>query len=355
MLKRFLFIAAIALAVIGCEKSETTTTATPPTTTGGSGTFGSALKIVFIPKNSGNPYFNDVNKGFEKEAGEIKAEFTSNAPANGDATSQISVIKEQTQRGVDAITISANSPDALNKALDEATAKGITVITVDADLDKNESHRAVGVLPADFSQIGASQLELMGSLMGYEGDFAILSATTDAPNQNNWIATIKEKLKDPKYVKMKLVDVVYGDDKPEKSTTEAQALLSKYPNLRGILSPTSVGLAAAAQTLQIAGAYPGGPQAKGKGVELTGLSTPNQLKKFVEKGVVKSFQLWSPSDMGVLATYIVQQIRQKGLKPAEGVEIDVPGLGKRKFGKNNTIAAGELVTFDKSNIAKYDY
>ena len=192
----------------------------------------------------------------------------------------------------------SNSPDALNTVLDQAKAKGITVITVDADLSGNESHRDAAVLPADFAEIGPGQVELLGKLTDYEGEFAILSATTDAPNQNAWIAKMKETLAQPKYSKMKLVETVYGDDEPQKSTTECEALLSKHPNLRGIISPTSVGLAAAAPVVERAGVYPGGAHAVGKGLQLTGLSTPNQLKKFVKNGTVSAFQLWAPYNEG---------------------------------------------------------
>lgn len=345
-----LLLFGLAIAIVGCEKD------TPPATTSPSPSAkAGALKIVFIPKDTGNVYFKDVIRGFEEASKEINADFTSVGPASGDATSQISYIKEQVQRGVDVLAIAANSPDALNPALDEAKAKGITVLTVDADVSGSESHRDVAVLPTDFAKIGSSQIELLGSLTGYEGDFAILSATTDAPNQNAWIATMKETLKQPKFAKMKLVDIVYGNDESQKSTTVCEALLAKYPDLRGIISPTSVGLASAAQTLNLSGEFPGGPKAKGKGIELTGLSTPNQLKKFVSNGTVTSFQLWSPRDMGYIATYLGQQIHSGKLKPAEGVEFDAGKLGKRKIGKLNVVAAGDLITFDKANIEKFDF
>ncbi len=350
MLKRTqLLLIGMVLAVVGCQKEEPVTGKTAPS--GG----GAGLKIVYIPKNTGNPYFKDVIKGFEDASKELKAEFTTTAPATGDATSQISFIKDQIQRGVDVIAISPNSPDALNPVLDQAKAKGITVITVDADLSGNESHRDAAVLSTDFSKLGESQVELMGSLIGYEGNFAILSATTDAPNQNVWIAGMKEALKNPKYAKMKLIDTVYGDDDAQKSTTECEALLSKHPDLRGIISPTSVGLAASAQTIQLAGVFPGGPKAIGKGVQLTGLSTPNQLKKFVKDGAVTSFQLWSPHDMGYIAAFLGDQIHGGKLKAAEGVDFTAGTLGKRTLGKLNVVNAGPLVTFDKSNIDKYDF
>jgi rhamnose transport system substrate-binding protein len=253
------------------------------------------------------------------------------------------------------IAITPNSPDALNSALDDANAKGVLVITVDADLTNNETHRAACVLPTDFAGVGSSQLDVLASELPAGGDFAILSATRDASNQNAWIDGIKKGLTDPKYSKLKLVDVVYGDDQPAKSATEAEGLFSKYPNLRGIISPTSAGLAAAAQSLDTAGLYPGGPQAKNGGIVLTGLSTPNQMKKFIDKGVVGKFQLWSPHDMGVLACYLADQMKAGKLKVTDGTEVDVPGIGKHKFDAKGVITAGPLVTFDKSDIAKYNF
>ena len=342
-------LALTILAITGCQRPAAKQGNDSPETGG------KKLTIVYIPKNTGNPYFNDVIKGFEEAAEELDADFVTTAPATAEATSQIPVIKEQIQRGVDVIAITPNSPDALNNVLDEAKEKGILVITVDADLDKNEAHRTAAVLPTDFTKVGESQVELMGSLIGYEGEIAILSATADAPNQNAWIEGMKVALKDPKYAKMKLVDIVYGDDESQKSTTEFEALLSKHPNLRGVISPTSVGLAAAAQSLELAGVYPGGPKTSGPGLQLTGLSTPNQLRKSIENGVVTKFQLWSPKEMGYLACHLAHGIKLGKIKVEEGGEFEVPKLGKKSFGKNAVVVTGPLTTFDKSNISQFDF
>lgn len=342
-----LFLSACFFALAGCQK--------PAKPEGETAIPGQKLKIVYIPKQTANPYFDDLSRGMEEAAKQLGHEYAMIGPATGEATSQIPIIKEQIQRGVDIIAISANSPDALNRTLDDAAKRGILVITIDSDLTGNESYRAACVLQTDFSKVGASQVELLGSQIGYEGEIAILSATRDAPNQNTWIAGMKEALNDPKYAKMRLVDIVYGDDQSEKSATETEALLAKHPDLRGIISPTSVGLAAAAKSIENAGVYPGGPNAKGPGLVLTGLSTPKQMRGYVEKSVVQSFQLWSPYDMGVLACHMADQIKKGKLKPAEGVVFEVPGLGKRAFGKNNIVILGPLLTFDKSNIANYDF
>jgi len=353
MRRSYWFLALLTLAAAGCNRDSAS--APTPDGTKPAASSGAKLKIVYIPKNSGNPYFTEVTKGFEEASKEMGADFTTTAPSSGDATSQIPLINEQIQRGVDVIAISPNSPDALNQALDQARAKGITVITVDADLDKNESHRDAAVLPADFDEIGSSQVELLGSMIGYEGDIAILSATTDAPNQNTWIAKMKETLAQPKYAKMKLVDTVYGDDQQDKSTTVAEGLIAKYANLRGIISPTSVGLAAAAQVVDRKGVYPGGPSASGKGLQLTGLSTPNQLKKFVDKGSVTAFQLWAPANEGYLAVYLGAQIHSKKLTPAAGATFETPKFKTSKLTEKLAVIGGPLVTFNKANVAQFNF
>ena len=303
------------------------------------------LKVVYIPKNTGNPYFDQVYKGFEEAAKKFDLDYTTTAPATAEATSQIPIIKDQIQRGVDVIAISANSPDALNPVLDQARSRGIVVVTVDSDLIGNESHRDACVLPADFDEVGPSQMKLLGKLMNYGGEYAILSATTDAPNQNAWIKRMAETAKDPKFAGMKLVATVYGDDEPQKSTTECEGLLAKYPNLKGIVSPTAVGLAASAQVLD----------RSGRKLSLTGLSTPNQMKKFVQNGTVVSFQLWSPRDEGFLAAWLGAQIKRGVIKPADKGEFEVPTMGKKRFSGKLEVVAGPVVTFDKANIDRYDF
>ena len=77
---------------------------------------------------------------------------------------------------------------------------------------------------------------------------------------------MKAALKQPKYKNMKLVKIAYGNDNPTESAKETQALLQAYPNLKGIISPTTVGIPAAAQVLQQEGKC-------GK-IKLTGLGLP---------------------------------------------------------------------------------
>ena len=307
------------------------------------------IKIVYIGKNTGNPYFDSITGGFEDACKSKGCEFEFVAPATAEATSQIPFIEAQIQRGVNVIGIAPNSPDALNAVLDDARAKGILVLTVNGDLTGNEGHRDATILPVNFEIVGRDQVEMVGSLIGYEGEIAILSATTEAPDQNKWIVGMNETLKsDPKYAKMSLVATVYGDDQPEKSTTEMEALLSNYPNLKGVIAPTTVGIAAAAQVVQSRGIA--------DTVHVTGLGLPSEMRDFVKDGTVTAFQLWSPYNEGWLAVHFALGVLDGSIKNEVGGTFDVPNLGTVTINANNSInTQAELTTFNAANIDEFDF
>jgi len=307
------------------------------------------MKIVYIGKNTGNPYFDSITGGFVDACASLGCEFEFVAPATAEATSQIPFIEAQIQRGVNVIAIAPNSPDALNQVFDDARAKGILVLTVNGDITGNESHRDASILPVNFDIVGRDQVEMVGSLIGYEGEIAILSATTEAPDQNKWIVGMNETLaSDAKYAKMKLVATVFGDDQPEKSTAEMEALLANFPNLRGVIAPTTVGIAAAAQVVQSRGIA--------ETVKVTGLGLPSEMRDFVKDGTVTAFQLWSPYNEGWLAAHFAKGVLDGTVKNEVGGTFDVPNLGTITINADNMInTQAELTTFNAGNIDEFDF
>jgi len=342
MCKMLILVMAVAsIAMIGCDKKQ-----------GAASSSGSAQsdvpKLAYIPKNTGNPYFDPLIAGFKKAAEENGCEFASVGPDTADATSQIPVVQDQIQRGVSVIAISPNSPDALNPILQRALDRGIAVVTIDSDLTGNEQYRTAAVLTVEPQTVGESQVELLGSLIGYKGKFAILSATTDSPNQNLWIEIMKKTLaENPKYKDMTLVETVYGNDEPQKSLTESEALLTKHPDLRGIIAPTTVGIAAAAQAVESAN--------KADQVKVTGLGTPNQMRRFIKNGTVEAFALWSPEDEGYLSGQIAAQLAKKTLKPEVGGKFTAGALGERTFKEKMIVITGPPFTFSRDNIDKFNF
>jgi rhamnose transport system substrate-binding protein len=341
-----------SLLFVGCEKRQAGSAATRPA---GSG----PPRVVFIPKSMGIAYYEKMYPQFEAACKEAGGEFAVVGPATTDATSQIPFIKDQVQLGVRVILIAPNSADALNRELDAARARGVKVISVNQEMPGNESHRDACVLPCDFDEVGPSQIELLGSLMNYEGKFAILSATTNATDQNYWIAGMKEKLKDPRYAKMELVEIAYGEDQPEKARKEAEGLLTKHSDLRAILSPTSVGLEQTAKAVQARGTYSGGPNSKaaggGSGIVVTGLGNPNLMRGYVNEGVVQKFALWDPPREAYVTGHLAVGLAKGTVTLGEGKSFDVPKLGSFTFKKNNVVITGEPLVFTKENIGQYDF
>ena len=104
------------------------------------------------------------------------------------------------------------------------------------------------VAQVDFTETGQVMADMALSILGEDGgQFAILSASPDAANQNAWIAAMEDALEDPKYANLELLEIVYGDDQSEKSYEQAQALISKHPDMKLIMAPTSVGIVSAAK------------------------------------------------------------------------------------------------------------
>lgn len=307
------------------------------------------ISIVYIGKNTGNPYFDSITGGFEDACAELGCDFEFVAPATAEATSQIPFIEAQIQRGVDVIAIAPNSPDALNQVLQSALDQDIIVLTVNGDITGNEQYRDATILPVDFDVVGKEQVEMIGSLIDYEGEVAILSATTEAPDQNYWIEDMKEAFEnDPKYANMTLVATVYGDDQPEKSTTEMEALLSNYPNLKGVIAPTTVGVAAAAQVIQSRGIA--------DRVKVTGLGLPSEMRDFVKDGTVEAFQLWSPYNEGWLAAHFATQLINGEATNEVGATFEVPNLGTITINEGNSInTQSELTTFTAENVDDFSF
>jgi rhamnose transport system substrate-binding protein len=313
---------------------------------GSGGEGGGSLSMTMLPKNLGNPYFDTSTAGAEAAAEEFGGEFSEVGPSEASPTSQVSFIQTAAQQGTGALVVSANDPEAICDALDEARGAGVKVVTFDSDT--NPECRDLFINQATAEGIAAKQLELISEQIGGEGEIAILSAAANATNQNAWIEMMETELaENPDYAGLELVDTVYGDDDDQKSFDQTEALLQNHPDLKGIISPTTVGIAAAAR-------YLSDSQYKGK-VALTGLGTPNQMREYVENGTVESFALWNPGDLGALAAYAAAALANGDISGEEGDSFEAGDLGEFEVGADGVVLLGEPFTFDADNIGDFDF
>ena len=304
------------------------------------------LKVFVIPKNLGNPYFttsDSVKSGGAlaalKALGEKGTETSGTAAT---AASQIPAIQAAITKGANALVVSASDAAALCPTLKSAMKKHIAVVTYDSDAP---ACRNLFVNQANTAAIGTSEVDLLAKEIGQSGQIAIVSAAASATNQNAWIGYMKQELQ--KYPNMSLVSTVYGNDDPTTSTQVTQGLLQQYPNLKGIISPTTVGIAAAAAVLDT-------PQYRGK-VKLTGLGTPNSLRKYVKDGTIDAFELWNPADLGYLAAYAAVNYASGTITGKAGQSFTAGKLGKYKIGAQQTILLGPPFVFNAQNIDKFNF
>ena len=301
------------------------------------------VRIGLVVKALGIGFFEAANKGAEeaaKELGDVEIIYT--GPTSTTAEGQIEVLNSLIAQKVDAIAVSANDTDALVPILKKAQQRGIKVVSWDSGVA--EAGRQVHLNPSSNSLIGEMNIKLAAHALKAmdieKGEIAILSATPTSTNQNIWIEEMKKVL--PNYPGLELVATVYGDDLADKSYRETKGLLQTYPNLKVIVSPTSVGIVAAAQAVE---------DAKKVGqVYVTGLGLPSELAGHVKAGSVESFAIWNPIDLGYAATTIAYNL-VKG--KATDTEVGMGRMGVAKLEKDGSAAMSDPFVYDASNVDEF--
>jgi rhamnose transport system substrate-binding protein len=352
-----LTVALAACSTNSSSSSSSTSSSTPASSTPASsasattsaaagGGLKTGLKVFVIPKQLGQSYFttaDSANSGGAIAAlnalGETGTETSGTAAT---PAAQIPAIQAAIAKGANALIVSATDPTALCPTLEWAMKRGITVVTYDSDAP---TCRSLFINQASTAAIGTSEVDILARELNDTGQIAIVSAAASATNQNAWIGYMKQELK--KYPKMSLVSTVYGNDDATVSTQVTQGLLEQYPNLKGIISPTTVGIAAAAAVLDT-------PKYRGK-VMLTGLGTPDSMKKFVSDGTVKEFALWNPADLGYLAAYAAVELASGKITGAQGQTFTAGKLGSFTVGADNTVLLGPPYVFNAANISQFNF
>ncbi|KHT64422.1 ABC transporter substrate-binding protein [Photobacterium gaetbulicola] len=301
------------------------------------------IRVGLVVKSLGNGFFEAAHEGAKEaaaELGDVSIIYT--GPVTPTAEGQIEIINSLIAQRVDAIAISANDTDALVPVLRRAQQRGIKVVSFDSGVAP--AGRAVHLNPSSNELIGQMNVELAEVALqvtgSKKGDIAVLSATPTATNQNIWIEEMQKVL--PQYPDLNLVSIVYGDDLADKSYRETQGLINSYPDLKVIVAPTSVGIVAAAQAVK--------DMNKTGDVYVTGLGLPSELAGHVDSGVVNSFAIWNPIDLGYAATMISYDL-VKGT--ATETEVDMGRLGRATLDAEGNAAMAAPFVYDSSNVKKF--
>jgi rhamnose transport system substrate-binding protein len=301
--------------------------------------------VGLLPKLDTDPYFQVAKGGAEEAAKEIGGSVIQAAPSQATAEAQIEFINNFVAQKVGVIAIAGNDANAVAPALKRAAKEGIRVISYDSDVAADA--RQIFVNQVKGESLAEMMLISMHDLIGGEGEFAILSSTATATNQNAWIDFMKARMaSDPKFAKMKLVQVAYGEESEQVNQQQALALVQAFPNLKGIIVPAGIGLPAAARALEQAGAL--------SKVKLTGLAPATLMKKYILAGEAQDIW-WNVTDLGYLTYQVAQQVAMCKITGKEGEKFTAGRLGDYVIGKDGEVVLGPAKIVTPQNVDEFKF
>jgi rhamnose transport system substrate-binding protein len=303
------------------------------------------VTVGLLPKLDTDPYFGVAKTGAEEAQGEIGGKVVQQAPSAATADAQIEFINNLVAQKVDVIAIAGNDANAVAPALKRAQQQGVRVIAYDSDVAKDA--RVLFVNQAKSDSLAEQMLESMGAMIGYDGEFAILSSTPTATNQNAWIDFMKKKLEsEPKFAKMKLVQIAYGEESEQVNQQQALALVEAFPKLKGIIIPAGIGLPAAARALEQAGSL--------KKIKLTGLAPATFMKKYIVDGSAQDIW-WNVKDLGYLTYYAAQAVAQCKVTGKKGETFTAGRLGNYTIGVDGEVVLGPADIVTPKNVENFKF
>jgi ABC-type sugar transport system substrate-binding protein len=330
----------VLLAITGCMSRD----AAERDADGGASTSRKRITVCLLPKIKGISYFSSCYDGAKEAAVELgNIELVYDGPTDGDPKKQAEMIEQWMVDGVDVICVSPNAPDVVANAMREARAAGVHVISWDAD--GLPDSRSFFVNQATAQSIGEGLVNAMVADLGgadVEGDVVIISSDATSANQNAWIDVMKPALES---TKLNLATIKYPGENSSNALADAQDVIKKYPNLKGLFGISSVSFPGSAEAVEQSG--------KSGEILVTGLSTPNDMKDFVHNGTVKSVVLWNTIDLGYLTIHVAEALAT-GKLAAGDTSFMAGRLGEKAI-EGDHVILGDIIVFTKENIDNYDF
>lgn len=299
------------------------------------------ITVAMMPKSKGNAYFIACKKGADEAAAELGINLIWDGPTDTDPAKQNEVVETWITRQVDVIAVAVENREGLASVLRKARQRGIAVVTWDADTEPDA--RDFFVNQATPEGIGHALMDEAARVLDGKGEFAVITASLTAGNQNEWRKHIEARLAE-KYPDIKLAVVRPCDDQQKKAFEATQSILNANPQVKLIMAICSPAVPGAAEAVKQSGR---------QDVKVIGLGLPNDNKRFVHEGITETVILWNTMDLGYLTIYAAHALRNETLRRG-ATEFTAGRLGTLKIADDN-ILLGEPFKFDKSNIDQFDF
>ncbi len=296
------------------------------------------LQVGMMPKAKGDPYFISCRKGAEEAARELNIDLLWDGPTDLDPAKQNEVVEAWITRGVDVIAVSVESSASISTVLRKARAKGIKILTWDADAEPDARDYLIDQATAQ--GIGYAVTDQTAAILNGKGEFAVVTGSLSAANQNEWIKHMRVRLAE-KYPEMKLVTIRPSDSDRDRAFAETQTILKVYPNVKAIAAISAPAVPGAAEAVKQSGR---------KDVKVTGLSLPSMCKTYIHDGVIRSIVLWNTHDLGYLTIQAAHALMNGKLLNG----FKAGSLGPREV-RGDHVMLGEPYVFDLANVDKFEF
>ena len=297
--------------------------------------------IALMPKAKGDPYFITARIGADSAARQLGVELLWDGPTELDPAKQNEVVEAWITRGVSAIAVSVENREAISTVLRKARAKGIKVVTWDADADPDA--RDFFVNQATPEGIGHTLVDEAARIMHNEGEFAIITASLSAANQNEWIRFIRERLAST-YPNMHLVAIQPSDGDRDRAFAETQTVLKVHPKVKVIMAIAAPAVPGAAEAVKQSGR---------RDVKVTGLSLPNMCRPYIKDGIIESIVLWNTVDLGALSVAVANAL-VSGTLVRGATQFDAGPFGTFVV-RGDQVMLGKPFVFNRSNIDRFNF
>ncbi|WP_156286187.1 autoinducer 2 ABC transporter substrate-binding protein LsrB [Oceanivirga salmonicida] len=320
----------------------------------------SDVSIVFIPKLTGNMFFESANEGAKAMAKEVGYEYKYDGTTNATVADQVQVINSAINQGYNAIAVSSNSPDGLNEALKSAADSGLKIVTWDSDV--NPEYRSLMVSQGTPEQLGEMLINMVADQIedaeNKKIKFAFFYSSPTVTDQNSWVEAAK-KYVTKKYPKWELLTTEYGESDAQKSIQVGESILNTYPDIDAIICPDSTALPGMAQAAKNLGKNK-------KDLIITGFATPSSMRNFIKDGTIDRFGLWDCTVQGAMASYLAYYLAA-GNTFKVGDKIEIPTVGQVEVMPNSVLGYDylsdnsgivlmpERTVFDINNIDDFNF
>ena len=336
---------AMSLAACGSSSSSAPVASTPASSAAESGASSTGIKsiegktVAFIPKLTGNAFFEAANNGAQKYAKDWGITIDYMGDATASVSAQVAVINQAVAAGVDAICISTVDAAGVSDALKNATDAGITVCTWDSDANPEDrglmvsqgTPEVLGKMVVDMSVAGLKDrgVDPAKDEVTYCWHYSQATVT----DQNSW-QVAGEKYSAENYPNWKNVnpDNYYSEQDAEKAITVGEAVLEAYPDIDLVICNDSTALPGQLQAAENKG------YDKSK-VTITGFASPNAIKEYCNNGTLYNWGLWDCGVQGGMGCYVAAYLAA-GNTVKVGDVISIPGIGDCEVLPNDSISAG---------------